>query len=84
MEEYFNLQTKHILDNAVAFLPNNPTMRFIWAEISYLSMWWDGASDEQKIQMKEWDILMNHKSCLKDHPRNKQLQQISLAAKLIN
>ncbi|CAG0889991.1 unnamed protein product [Cyprideis torosa] len=53
VEEYFETQTRHILDNAVDFLSANPDMRFIWAEMSYLSMWWDSATSSQREQMKQ-------------------------------
>ena len=39
-EEYFRLQTVHIFNNMVEKLKQEPGGRFIWAEVSYLSMWW--------------------------------------------
>jgi len=39
-ERYYHDQTKNILNQIVAKLEEYPKMKFIWAEISYLSMWW--------------------------------------------
>ena len=39
-EEYFRLQTVHIFNNMVEKLKQEPGRKFIWAEVSYLSMWW--------------------------------------------
>jgi alpha-mannosidase II len=39
-EEYFRLQTVHIFNHMVAKLGLEPDRKFIWAEVSYLSMWW--------------------------------------------
>ena len=39
-EEYFRLQTAHIFNNMIEKLKIEPERKFIWAEISYLSMWW--------------------------------------------
>ena len=27
--------------------------KFIWVEISFFSMWWEGASEEQKARVKK-------------------------------
>tara|TARA_B100000795_G_scaffold183742_1_gene139367 strand:- start:380 stop:8629 length:8250 start_codon:yes stop_codon:yes gene_type:complete len=49
---YYSTQTKHILDTVVASLTEDPRRTFIWAEISYFSLWWDDASQQQKEQAK--------------------------------
>ena len=48
-EKYYEDQTKHILDSMVRKMTEFPDMKFIWAEISYLSMWWA----EQPVSVKQ-------------------------------
>lgn len=47
-DKYFFDQTRHILDEAVKFMTKNRDMKFIWAEISYLSAWWETTTDEKQ------------------------------------
>lgn len=47
-EKYFEEQTKHILDNMLRALTASPSVKFIWAEISYFSLWWEGLSEGDK------------------------------------
>ena len=47
---YYSTQTKHILDTVIAALTEDPRRTFIWAEISYFSLWWDDATQQQKEQ----------------------------------
>eukprot|EP00897_Mesotaenium_endlicherianum_P009208 jgi/Mesen1/8315/ME000457S07510 len=48
VEQYYQAQTRHILDNVVDALKNNPERRFIWEEMSYLERWWRDASPERR------------------------------------
>ena len=50
---YYSTQTKHILDTVIAALTEDPRRTFIWAEISYFSLWWNDASPQQKEQAKK-------------------------------
>lgn len=52
-EDYFRAETRHILDNIVDHLSLDKSRRFIWAEMSYLSMWYNIADDNRKQKMKE-------------------------------
>lgn len=47
-EQYFTGFTKGILDSAVDRLPHLPDMTFIWTEISFLALWFETATLEQK------------------------------------
>ncbi len=52
-EEYFNIYTRKILNQVVDKLPELSGMTFIWTEISFLSLWWESASDERKEAFKK-------------------------------
>lgn len=51
-EEYFAQRTKNILDTIVNSLSEKLTRKFVWAETSYLSLWWNQASSEMKSKLK--------------------------------
>ena len=52
-DQYYRDQTRHILDAMLKKLPENPSMKFIWAEISYLSNWWNTLTRESdKAEVK--------------------------------
>jgi hypothetical protein len=50
---YYSTQTRQILDTVIAALTEDPRRTFIWAEISYFSLWWDDTTSEQKEQAKK-------------------------------
>lgn len=53
MDEYFNKQTRNILSNMISLLDEDPDRTFIWAEISYFSMWWDTVDDTMKAKVRK-------------------------------
>lgn len=57
-DQYFEQQTKAILSNMLVQLIQNPSMTFIWAEISYFSKWFEPLSDTQKQDVKRYTVLL--------------------------
>lgn len=51
-EDYYKTETRNILNNMLKKLTADPEKKFIWAEISYLSRWWDELSeyDQEKVK----------------------------------
>lgn len=45
VEEYYDRQSRHILDTIVETLSKDSRRKFIWEEMSYLERWWRDASD---------------------------------------
>lgn len=45
VEEYYEGQSRHILDTIVAALSKDVRRKFIWEEMSYLERWWRDASE---------------------------------------
>ena len=61
--QYFDQQTKHIFDNALEAVEEvvvtqrklkfkDSNNRFIYAEMSFLSLWWEGASVTDRQRLK--------------------------------
>ena len=48
-EKYYQDQVKHILDNMVRHLSENPKWKFMYAEVSFFSKWWN----EQSVEVRE-------------------------------
>lgn len=53
VDEYYQSKTKKILTNIVNALKENEKRRFIWEEISYLSMWWEDATEQAKTDLRK-------------------------------
>lgn len=52
-DDYYEHDTKHILSNALRHLKENPDMKFIWAEISYFSRFYEELGQNNKKDMRE-------------------------------
>ncbi|GMH04281.1 hypothetical protein Nepgr_006120 [Nepenthes gracilis] len=48
VEEYYERQSRHILDTIVDTLSKDARRKFIWEEMSYLERWWRDASETRK------------------------------------
>lgn len=53
-DEYYDQLTKSILNNMLQQLLENPDMKFIWAEISYFSRWYENLSSEDQNDVKTY------------------------------
>lgn len=56
VEEYYRTQTKHILDNMLEKLAEDHRRKFIWAEISFFSMWWNELDQNNRRKVKKQDV----------------------------
>ena len=52
-EAYFTGEVKSILDTVLQALQEDSSKRFVWEEVSFLSRWWQGASEQQKEAVRE-------------------------------
>lgn len=48
VDEYYDRQSRRILDTIVDTLSKDTRRKFIWEEMSYLERWWREASDERR------------------------------------
>lgn len=53
-EEYYRIDTKNILDSMVIKLSEDYRRKFIWAEISYFSLWWNDIDQNTKNNVKKY------------------------------
>eukprot|EP00940_MAST-03C_sp_MAST-3C-sp2_P001290 g1290.t1 len=51
--EYYHTQTKKILDSLVTTVSAKPTRKFIWAETSYFSRWWDDSPEHLRAKARK-------------------------------
>ncbi|KAI3793966.1 hypothetical protein L1987_36590 [Smallanthus sonchifolius] len=57
VEEYYDRQSRHILDTIVETLSKDERRKFIWEEMSYLERWWRDASDAKRESLVH--LLLN-------------------------
>ena len=53
LDTYFNDQVRGILDNMVIKLEAYPKMKFMYAEMSFFSMWWNQIDQYKKNKVKK-------------------------------
>lgn len=53
VEEYYERQSRHILDTIVDTLSKDSRRKFIWEEMSYLERWWRDSSDSKREDFKK-------------------------------
>ncbi|KAK4879668.1 hypothetical protein RN001_007814 [Aquatica leii] len=51
-ENYFNSQSKAIMNNMVTKLQEHSNMTFIWSEVAFLNLWWEGAHPSKQKALK--------------------------------
>ena len=51
-QQYFDQQTRPILDTVVNALTARASRKFIWAETSYLALWWEQASVDMRDKLR--------------------------------
>ena len=62
-EQYFSFEVKDILSTIITILSKNAKYKFIWAEVSFLSLWWNQAANDQRqllirlINNKQFEIV---------------------------
>ncbi|KAL5722349.1 mannosyl-oligosaccharide 1,3-1,6-alpha-mannosidase [Ranunculus cassubicifolius] len=49
VDEYYDQQSRHILDTIVQSLSKDARRKFIWEEMSYLEKWWRDASEDNQL-----------------------------------
>jgi alpha-mannosidase II len=52
-DEYYERSTKFIFANMLRHLDENEQLKFIWAEISYFSRWYDKLAEESRITVRK-------------------------------
>ncbi|CAF4605644.1 unnamed protein product, partial [Rotaria sp. Silwood2] len=45
---------RRILDAMITVLNENPKYKFVWAEMSFLSLWWNQATNDKRQLLKKF------------------------------
>ncbi|CAI2353902.1 unnamed protein product [Caenorhabditis sp. 36 PRJEB53466] len=53
-DEYYNRQTRNILDGMARHLGEKDEMRFIYAEVSFFEKWWKDQTEEIRRKVREY------------------------------
>ena len=62
-EDYYRRQTRNILTLMTDALSADSRRKFVWAEISYLDLWWNEQSEHKKEQFKRFVVQFQYCSC---------------------
>ena len=52
-KDYYNQQTRNIFQNMLPKLEEDARRKFIFAEISYFSLWWDELDSMKRDRVKK-------------------------------
>ena len=52
--EYYKKHVRSILENMLVKLEAYPDLKFVFAEISFFSVWWDELDSAKKERVKRW------------------------------
>ena len=58
-DNYFTQQTRHILNNMLDKLEQYPTLKVIYAEISFFHLWWNELDDGKKSRVRKYVNVLN-------------------------
>lgn len=67
-DEYYETQTKEILNGMLEHLGSKPDMKFIYAEVSFFELWWSKLTEQQREKVRRlvfWGVI--RKTSLKIH-----------------
>ena len=51
-DNYFHTQSQQIINHMIAKMTEHVNLTFIWSEISFLNLWWEGAHPSKQRALK--------------------------------